>query len=285
MCPSFLPLPLNAEGGKMSNKYLQLFIAHNKGCQYYIGTYDQEHDKFIPETHGRMSWIDNTYFAPEALIDGKGRQIMWAWLLDNPDRSSEEVLLRGWCGVYGLPRLLWLGEDGTLRQKVPPEFEVLRHNEVRWGKFTLKTGLENKKRLKNVIGDSCELKLIVDPKAASKIGFQVCTSPDETETTFVYLDQKEQMLVFDSRKSSLQGIGRPTLEKAPFTLNNSKELLRFQVFIDKCIIEVYLNDTQAITRRVFTTKDDSMEISIFCEGNEVFVEELVAWEMMPANPY
>ena len=52
-----------------------------------------------------MTWADNTYFAPEALMDGKGRQIMWAWLTDNP--SGEEQ--QGWSGVYGLPRTLWVG--------------------------------------------------------------------------------------------------------------------------------------------------------------------------------
>ncbi len=39
MCPSFLPLPSRPDGGKPSGKHLLLFISHNKGCQYYIGTY------------------------------------------------------------------------------------------------------------------------------------------------------------------------------------------------------------------------------------------------------
>jgi hypothetical protein len=29
-----------------------------------------------------MSWNDNGFFAPEAMIDGNGRQIMWAWVFD-----------------------------------------------------------------------------------------------------------------------------------------------------------------------------------------------------------
>ncbi len=72
---------------------------------------DYRNDRFTPNNHGRMTWVDNTYFAPEALMDGQGRQIMWAWLLDNPSGEKE----KGWSGVYGLPRSLWLGEDGTLR--------------------------------------------------------------------------------------------------------------------------------------------------------------------------
>ena len=74
MCPSFLPLYDGKENGNKTDKWLQLFIAHNKGCQYYVGTLDGE--KFIPETHGRMSWKDSAYFAPEALIDEKNRHII-----------------------------------------------------------------------------------------------------------------------------------------------------------------------------------------------------------------
>jgi beta-fructofuranosidase len=285
MCPSFLPLPLSPDGGKMSGKYLQLFIAHNKGCQYYIGTYDQKNDKFIPEGHGRMSWVDNTYFAPEALIDEKGRQIMWAWLLDNPDKSDDQVIKRGWCGVYGLPRLLWLGDEGTLRQTVPPEFNLLRMHEKRWQNITLVPGMNNKQILEGIVGDSCELELRVYPKKAERIGFQVLTSPDEAETTVLYYDVASRALVFDSTKSSLSDIGRPAIEKAPFTPKDRDAPLQFRVFIDKCVVEVYLNDTQAITRRVFPTLDQSKRIALFCEGDEVHVERLTAWEMMPSNPY
>ena len=42
MCPSFLPLYDAKENGNKTDKWLQLFISHNKGCQYYIGTLDGE---------------------------------------------------------------------------------------------------------------------------------------------------------------------------------------------------------------------------------------------------
>jgi len=97
MCPSFLPLPSSPDGGEPSGKYLLLFISHNKGCQYYVGSY--RNDRFYPDNHGRMTWVDNAYFAPEALIDGDGRQIMWAWIFD--DRPDSLKNFYGWTGTYG----------------------------------------------------------------------------------------------------------------------------------------------------------------------------------------
>ena len=68
MCPDFFPL---------GDRHMLLFISHNLGCQYYIGRYKDDH--FYPDTHGRMTWADNSFFAPESLLDERGRRIMWAW--------------------------------------------------------------------------------------------------------------------------------------------------------------------------------------------------------------
>ena len=73
---------------------------------------DYKKNNFYPDNHGRMSWNDNGFFAPEAMIDGNGRQIMWAWVFDY---RPKHMVSSGWSGTYSLPRSLWLGKDGTLR--------------------------------------------------------------------------------------------------------------------------------------------------------------------------
>ena len=281
MCPSFLPLPASAEGGPPSGKHLQLFIAHNRGCQYYVGTYDQAADKFRPEQHGRMSWVDNTFFAPEALVDGQGRQIMWAWLLDNPGDEQAE-LARGWSGVYGLPRLLWLGEDGTLRLRVPPEFERLRRNPRQWS--GLAVAAESRVALAGVNGRSCELWVEWTPQPGRQAGLVVRASPDGAESTRLYYEPAEASLVFDARQSSAAGVGRPVLEKAPLALAPG-ERLSLRVFIDQTVIEVFANDRQAITRRVYPTRPESTGVYLFSEGGETVFDTAAAWELMACNPY
>lgn len=49
------------------------------------------------------------------------------WIFDDrPDTIKNE---NGWTGTYGLPRSLWLGEDGTLRMRPVKELEQLRLKE------------------------------------------------------------------------------------------------------------------------------------------------------------
>ena len=276
MCPSFLPLPSSPDGGPASAKHLLLFISHNKGCQYYVGTYDTANDKFLPDNHGRMTWCDNTFFAPEALIDGKGRQIAWSWLTDNP--AGEQA--RGWSGVYGLPRTLWLGDNGTLRMKPVPELESLRYDEKTWNNISLQSGEHQFPDF--TAGDSCEWEITIPNATAKRYGVKVRVSPGMEEETRLYYDAENKKLVFDSTRSGVDG--RKGVESAPFELK-ANEPLRLRVFVDKSVVEIYANDRQAICRRVYPGRDDSLGVILFSEEGTAEFAKVNAWEMMPANPY
>ena len=273
MCPSFLPLPDTKEGGQ-SDKYLQLFISHNKGCQYYIGAYDKNNNVFIPEKHGRMSWNDNAFFAPEALTDKNGRQIMWSWLTDNPPNELE----RGWSGVYGLPRALWLGAEGDLGMAPISELEKLRYNHA--NTFDVN------------YGNSCEIKIVIDMKSAAKAGVKVRCAPDGSEYTSIYYDRSKNQIIFDETKSGAQGssVKGPfcqtvpsQIEAAPFVLKGF-EFLSMNIFIDNSVVEVFVNERQAITRRVYNKRKDSKGIKLFSEG-DIDIVSLDVWEIAPTNFY
>lgn len=272
MCPSFLPLPASPEGGPPSGKHLLLFISHNLGCQYYVGTYRDL--RFYPETHGRMTWVDNTYFAPEALIDGQGRQIMWSWLLDNPEGEKE----RGWSGVYGLPRTLWVGEDHTLRMAPVPELQMLRGSQRRWRAGALKEG--QARVLEGIDGCSCELELEIEVGDADRCGIKVRAGGDEE--TLLYYDRPAQELVFDSTHSG--NMGRRVVERAPLALGRG-EALRLRVFVDQSVVEIFANQRQAIGRRVYPAQADSDQVVLFAEGGAARLKRAVGWEMALANPY
>lgn len=274
MCPTFLPLPSSPSGGPPSGKHLLLFISHNKGCQYYVGEY--QNDRFTANAHGRMTWIDNTYFAPEALLDAQGRQIMWAWLLDNPSGEKQ----KGWSGVYGLPRSLWLGEDGTLRMQPVKELEILRCHARTWNGLTLADG--ETKTLEGVPGDACELAVNLETQGAQRCGLKVRASSDGAEETLLYYDSATRELVFDSTRSGSDG--RKVGERAPFSLKPG-ESLKLRVFIDRSVLELYANDRQAIARRVYPSRSDSLGIVLFSQGGAARFDDIKAWEMTASNPY
>ena len=257
----------------MTDKHLLLFISHNRGCQYYIGDY--RGDVFQPTSHGRMTWLDRSYFAPEALIDGKGRQIVWTWLVDNP---ADDFKTYGWSGVYGLPRSLWLQADGTLGIAPIDELKRLRKNEKTWTDLRLADG--ETKPLEGFTGNCCELELTVDANSATAFQLNVRVSADGREKTVILYDAESKELVFDASASSLEPFNgfkeHVDIERAPFALKEN-EALSLRVFVDGPVVEVFANGRQAITRRVYPTME-STGVSISAKGGSVSCN-ISAWDM------
>jgi len=276
MCPVFLPLPASPEGGPPSDKHLLLFISHCDGCQYYVGTYADDH--FQPEVHGRMTWSDNAYFAPEALVDDHGRVIMWAWMLDNP--PQEVIDTQGWQGTYGLPRQLWLRDDGTLGMRPVDELAALRGRERTWQDLTV--AADSELPLDGLDSELLELEVKLRPGDAAQVGLKVCASADGAEQTLLFYDAAERKLVIDTTKAS-QGFGRKGVEGGPFELAEGEPLV-LRVFVDRSIVEVYANDRQGVARRIYPTLG-GRGVSLFARGGTVKVDSVRAWELMPSNPY
>lgn len=272
MCPSFLPLPASPEGGAATDTYLQLFIAHNKGCQYYLGGYRE--NQFFPERHGRMSWVDNAFFAPEAYLDGRGRQIMFAWLQDNLKDDFERF---GWSGVFSLPRTLWLREDGTLGIAPAQELAQLRME----GQCLEGGAVEGERPVAVKRPLSCELELRVEPGDWARAGLALHWDRRGTRATCIWWDARAGQLVMDASESG--GEGESFVERAPLELKPG-EALELTVYIDRSVIEVFANGRQAIARRVYALGGDVPTLCLMGEGGPVF-SAVQAWEMMPSQPY
>lgn len=264
MCPSFLPLPSSKEGGAPTEEYLQLFIAHNRGCQYYIGRLDDK--RFRPRLHGRMSWVDDSYFAPEAYIDGQGRQVAFAWLRDNLPNDYERF---GWSGVMALPRILWRREDGTLGIAPAPEVDQLAYNEC----ILAGTAMDDLTALPVEVPHSCRFQWQAD--AAGITGLRIQSGEHHVE---ILCDPVNGELAVDATHSGSEI--RSVRESAPLTFD-AGEKAQVTVYIDHSVIEVFANDRQAITRRVYMPLETVEYHSI----GACYMECMTVSAMAPSQPY
>jgi len=262
---------------KIGGRHMLLCISHRLGCRYYLGRWENE--QFHPEFHEKMSWVDNSFFAPESLLDDRGRRIMWAWIFDRPGFKTRMDF--GWSGTMSLPRVLRLAEDGTLRMNVPKEIEKLRYNGRKKTNLTVGAGAEL--TLDGIGGNSVELAFTMVPQGARRFGVKVCRSPGGEEETLVFYDAAEKKLKVDTRRSSATE-GPKSVEAGPFQLGPG-EPLALRVFVDKSVVEVFANDRQAVMRRIYPSREDSVGVTLFSEGGATRVPTLEAWEMMPSNPY
>lgn len=262
---------------KIGDRRMLLCISHRLGARYYLG--DWKDEQFHPVFHEKMSWVDNSFFAPESLLDDRGRRIMWAWIFDSPGFATRMDF--GWSGTMSLPRVLTLGDDGLLHMNPPEEIQRLRYNAKKRTDLAVQANTEL--ALEDIAGNSLELDLEINGGGAKQYGIKVCCSPKGEEQTLVYYDALEKKLKIDTTKSSLTE-GPKSIEAGPLELK-AGEPLKLRVFVDKSVVEVFANGRQAAMRRIYPSREDSAGVAVFSNGGPADVTRLEAWEMMPSNPY
>lgn len=283
-CPDFF---------RLGDKHVLLCISHRLGCRYYVGRY--ENHVFLPESHHRMNWPGGTCFAPESLLDAKGRRIMWAWVIDR--RSPAMLKAGGSSGEMSLPRVLTMGDDDTLRIEPAEELQTLRHSGRTFRNVTLEPDADT--TFDGVAGDCMELELEIDPGTARQVVLSVRCSPDGAEVTPITFDRESHLIRIDLSRSSLDagvvhrshcivfgGASNPpvTVQEAPFALAPG-EMLKLRVFLDRSMLEIFANSRQCMTQRVYPTRSDSRGIRLRACGGSAIVRSLNAWQMSPANAW
>ena len=244
-CPNFF---------KLGNKWVLLCISHRLGCRYFIGEFKDE--KYLPRFHAMMNWNQWDFFAPESLLAPDGRRVMWAWCKLPGAQSA----------IQSLPRELSLPADGVLRIKPLRELESLRYAPKTAGPIVVKSGTGYV--LKDIAGDTLELSVTLKPTSAQAYGVAVFCDKD---------GQGFPITIRPERKALTMGKIAP-----PFELAEGEDLA-LRIFLDKGMVEVFLNDRQAA---VYMSPHDKAHVGIrlFSEGDDIDVSDVKAWKMKSIYP-
>jgi sucrose-6-phosphate hydrolase SacC (GH32 family) len=141
----------------------------------------------------------------------------------------------------------------------------------------------------DVKGDTLELYVSINNISAEEFGLRVLRSPDGKEATSIVYDAQENVLRVDLLKTSLDSTlmrdhWHPLIQEASLEISEN-EALNLHVFIDKSVLEIFVNKKLCLTQRVFPSLKESQDITIFSVGGEIKVPEFNAWKMHPSNPW
>ena len=265
---------------RFGDKHMLVMHTHQPygKCQYYIGRYKKE--QFYPEQHGQLSWLGSMLSGPETLNDHKGRRIFLGWVKDA--RDWEET---GWTGIMTLPWHLYPGGDNGLKIAPVKELEVLRYDEEKVGDLTLRAGDE--RTIDALCSDCMEATMTLSPDSAVEFGIRVLCSPDgEEETTVLYDAQEHEFVIDFERSSTYKSLAYPqntTRQIVPYLYDGDG--LDLHIFIDRSVIEIFVNSDVVLVQRVYPTRDDSRQFRVFARDGSVTVTNIVKWEMDASNPW
>ncbi len=261
------------------------------GGKYLLGDYDTGRDKFVVTDGGDFNfgpYGPAGVHAPSACPDGKGGVI--AIFNMNPAKPTE-----GWNQIMTLPMRLTLDTKNELSQlMIEPagDIESLRYNHRKAGERNLPANQEVV--LENIRGNAMELIAEIDPKGAPMVEMNVLRSPDGQERTRILFFKErgyrhryrgkrskryDSLISIDSSYSStLPDVKSRPPETAPVLLGKD-EPLKLRVFVDKSVVEVFVNGKQCVAMRVYPGRKDSIGVSLRSQGRNATLKSLDAWQM------
>ena len=213
------------------NKWLYVI---NHG-QYFLGSFNPDTAKFTSESGGKLDQGDkfaNISFS----TDDQGRHIVYAWLVGTKGK--------GWNNCFPLPRVLTLGEDGQPMQNPVPALSQLRGAQesakVSAGAQLLKTK-----------GDALEINAVFRQADKGKSGLHVRRSEDGTRS-----------LAINYEGGTLDVFGT----KFPVAPEGADKAISVQVFLDKAIMEVFVNGGKKTVLKVLYPPLEDQGIEVFTDG-------------------
>jgi sucrose-6-phosphate hydrolase SacC (GH32 family) len=190
---------------------------------------------------------------------GAARRIMHAWVKAPPSPTKGVPY---WQGMHSIPRVIAV-EGGRLVQRPIPELEMLRGQEQSFQGRTVIDGSTD--MLEGVMGDALEIIATFRRGDAMRFGLRVRSSADGKTGVPVW---------FDARSGEF-GIADV---HAPSDLA-SNEPVWMQVFVDRSVIEVYLNGN-AITKVAYLDPK-AQGVKAFARGGSCIMEHAKVWKMTP----
>lgn len=270
---------LESRDGKQS-KYLLMFspIGNINGVYYLLGDFDAATGTFIPEQEEPRRYDlgpKSQVLCPAGFYDtNTGRNLLIT--MSRTGLSAQERYDSGWSTVMTLIKEMYLDENGELRIEPIAEYDSLNKATLLAREDVSLTVKEANELLKDVSGDQLRVELTIQAEAGSKVGIHVKQNAASGERVDVYYDLASQELGIDTSKSSLDmrnnGAGSGVVE-----LNG--EDIRLTVFVDRAMVEAYLNGRNQVTAFGYNASADSEGLKLYSSGGEVTVTRLVVYEL------
>ncbi|MHC4740801.1 MAG: glycoside hydrolase family 32 protein [Planctomycetota bacterium] len=268
-CPYFWPI---------GDKYILPFFSHMSGGQYILGDYDKARDKFVATSSGLFNFgavRPGGVHAPSATPDGKGGLI----IIFNMNDAKPTP---GWNQIMSLPRRLTLAGKDNLRMEPTGDIESLRKNHQHVGTRELPANQEIV--LENIRGNAMEMIAEIDTKKSQMFEMNVLRSPGKEEYTRIAFFRGrgyrgKSLITIDSSYSSLlPDVASRAPETAPLSLGKN-ESLKLRIFLDRSVVEVFVNGKQCVAMRVYPGRKDSLGVSMRAQGSNAVLKSLDAWQM------
>ena len=226
------------------------------------------HDHKLDAGAMRPFDLGDSYYAPNTVTLPDGRIVNFGWMKETVQGRDAA----GWQGMLTLPREIIKYGDGTVGVRPVKEVVYLHGDKLMSKKdFTLRSG-EN--ALKGVNSRNCEILLEFEAGSQGELFLELNKSPKGEEKCVITYDGIADAIYVDNTKC-----GGTKSRLGGYVAGRGNTKLR--VFLDGSALEIYVNDRETLTTRVYPTREDSDGMRLYAQGG-VRVNRLQVFEMKSA---
>jgi beta-fructofuranosidase len=252
-CPDFFQL------GK---KYVLLYSTERK-VYWEVGDFDRKDLLFHPEKRGYLD--SGAFYAPKSQLDATGRRILWGWIPET--RPEAEFSAAGWAGCMSLPRVLSVNTENNLAMNFLPALSELRQEGI---------SLAAKTQTHAQRDEALQKFTLTAASAECQIEFR----RKKFDVSFAAGDGPWLTLSFDpSRTGQELRLGAQTAS-VPATENANH---RLDLFLDASVLECIIDDTVALTARIYTVPKASIRVAVRDTDLDAALVSLQIWNVKPIS--
>jgi beta-fructofuranosidase len=241
-CPNFFKL----------GKQWVLFVSPYGKVQYFIGDFDPDTCRFSPRSRGLLDYGPN-FYAPNTMLLADGRRLVWGWVNGFPSGP-------GWNGCLSLARELSISRDGALQQLPAPQLKKLRGKPLVWHGLQCDTAQRDLPLPKN---NALEIEADINPGNAKAVEINLQRNTRDPNPVLVNFD-RTQLTVMDV--------------KVPWPSSELPPDLKLHIFVDRSVLEVFVNDTVCVTKTI-PTFQPSGALIIHSDAGAATFNSIRAWPM------
>lgn len=257
-----------------------LFICPHPEAKYvHWFSGDRKKNSLVERRQGKLDFGVYAYAANILYDPVHHRHLLWTWIKEG--RPGKMRRAAGWAGLLSLPKECSLDEEYNLVLKPAAELALLRTENLTIAEQKLTPSSGNP--FSGFTGDCLEFEAQISFEEPGICELTVRASPDGSERTIISYDSAEKLLTVDGSKSSLD----PDVNHLTFsgTLPPDKSgTIRFHVFLDRSVLEVFLNDSACITHRLYPTREDSLGVSFAVKQGSIQIHRLSVWKLASIWP-
>lgn len=243
---------------------------------YFLGDFNLKNLTFNIESEGVIDYSGH-YYAQESITDDKGNVYLMSWIpgwdrewlpyyMNDPIKNSNPK----WNGCFAIPRKLSLEDEHIIQSPV----ETMKELRTEYFKLNAKDLRVNGSTtayevIKDFTGDQLEVKVKFNLHNASFCGINVLS--DEKGIGGLPIVWSGNILNVDGIKVQIEEW-------------NNEEAIDLHIFVDKKIVEIFVNDGKyCISRQLSEKNVKGKHIVLTTLGGTSKLLSLEAWKLKPIN--